>query len=75
MAPGLKFMMEGLMDLQAGQWEVAASGGGFQKDTSKKVNEAGLKGHKVSSDDYVPKKDSNENKGDETKKEEDVSPQ
>jgi hypothetical protein len=28
MAPWLKFMMEGLMDLQAGQWEVAASGGG-----------------------------------------------
>jgi len=75
MAPGLKFMMEVLMDLQAGQWEVAASGGGFQKDTSKMVNEAVLEGHKVSSDDCVPNKDSNENKGDETKKEEDVSPQ
>ena len=37
---------------------------GFQKDTSKKVNDAVLEGHKVSSDNCVPNKDSNENKGD-----------
>ena len=48
---------------------------GFRKDTSKKVNEAVLEGHKVSSDNSVSNKDSDENKGDETKKEEDVSPQ
>jgi len=48
---------------------------GFRKDTSKKVNEAVLEGHKVLSDDSVPNKDGDENKGDETKKEEDVSPQ